>query len=204
MKKQVRLIFKLSVILLLFTLRADAGMLQMGGGTPAAGASCTTSNDGRLSAALTGEAEGSIPNFVGTYFTIGDAGGWTITGYNVPVCRTGASTNTFTIEIWKGDTTDPNAIGTSPIITGSTVTTVLNDVVKECGGVQAQFFALSSPIDLAAGTYWLIISDTSGNNVHVAIGSEASYRHCESADAGANWTCYANYRTDFEIYGCVK
>jgi hypothetical protein len=38
MIKQVRLIFKLSVILLLFTLRADAGMLMMGGGTTSGGA----------------------------------------------------------------------------------------------------------------------------------------------------------------------
>jgi hypothetical protein len=36
MIKQVRLIFKLSIILLLFAIRADAGMLGMGGGTPVA------------------------------------------------------------------------------------------------------------------------------------------------------------------------
>ena len=175
------------------------------GGTQAA-ASCTTSND---SSQWT-RGDNSSP---GTNFTL----------YEATMVVLGATTTIteyliegydqyyddyrgdVTISFWDGDTTDPDAISTTPIITNSSknLANPWQTAATQDPDYQAKTFTLATPFQVSAGTYWLVRTYANGCYPYWVKDYKTSdnNRYCYSED-GETWSCIADYYLRSTVMGC--
>jgi hypothetical protein len=179
--KQVRLIFKLSVILLLFTLRADAGMLLMGGGTPAVASFTYTSTQfagDRLyhTGNLTGIAD-SKQLLMSIWFKLTSAGDngslrQLLNAYD------GGTNRRVELMITAGDILR--------IVIRNAASTIIIDETNATGTFTSAtgWVHVMASYDLAASKYHLYINGTSNQNNAVLSDDTIDYN---MAGGGAQW-----------------
>lgn len=67
-----------------------------------------------------------------------------------------------------------------------------------------EIFTLASPIQVAAGTYWLVCQETGGAELRwwyaTSTGDTAAY----SSNSGSSWSALSNNAYDMEIWGCSE
>jgi hypothetical protein len=198
MMKQVRLIFKLSIILLLFAIRAEAGMLMMGmGGETPAAESCTTANDSVIfndTGISTSTAESLNPTdglFAGRQFTTTTA--TTITEYLVNLADVNQTGNII-VSLY---TDSSDSFGT---VISDTSVTVSNTAISNYPTYGVATLTLATPKLLSATTkYWVRIETDTGSFT-LPYGASSGKRSYFNGAGG-----YINgYTLGTGVMGCVQ
>lgn len=201
----INMIFKILLLILLIASPCfaqewqEARMLQ---GIVASGVSvaCTTGSDSKIiDEQIVGAESTYFDNFQAAPFTL--AATTTITEYRIYGADGYADNDPngiVTVQIWNGDATDPVDGGA---ITGTDVTygagTYPFDLAKSW-----VTFTLATPTQLAAGTYWLVMTHSAAYpywGCHYLAGK----RRCKDADGAGAWTCADDYGRVFEVWGCT-
>jgi hypothetical protein len=192
MKKRLLLIFAL----LLFCLRADAGMLMMGGGTPTSG-SCTTANDSKIVSQETGSSDISIGGVTwrANAFTLSAT--TTITSVLINFRQTTQCDVTLLL---YSDMTGNSGAGTP--ISGTSVTITNRATDATATWVE---FVLPTPKQLSAGTYYYVFHSVTENSVYWTYGTPSGNTgYYASSNSGVSWTDYStSYGNPYQIWGCT-
>ncbi len=168
----------------------------VGGGVPAAGGPCSTSNDSLLVDYLGTSVAYSFHVYQAVKFTLGAT--TTLTEYIGRVCKETGTGNT-TLSIWTDNANKP---GTT--ITGTDVAVAMDAWISCTSGAQNVNFALGTPkTGISSGTYWLVKGPSDVTvGVNLTFRANADSRLCYEEANDDSWTCINDYLYESQVWGC--
>ena len=147
----------------------------------------------------TAAANNSIPGstgYVGIKLALGSSS--SITGY---IWRTATAGGTSNVEFSlysdnaTGDHPGTQISNSSILVPCSSFTTTPTD-----SNVLGSLASTLTPV--ISGTYWAVIHEVGDCSLLTTLASSSGNRYCESLVGGNSWTCYGNYRSEFQVIGC--
>ena len=164
------------------------------------GESCTTSSDEKLRFFDAADGTYSItsdPGYVAQ--EIAPSGTLTITGYFITV-RDDSQTGNVIVRLETDDGGSPS-FPTGSVVSGSSVSMAHGSI--DDSTPTEYWFELSSPIEISSGTYWIVVTNSTGMDFTVA-------RHDTTASGFTEEYAYDNgggysistKTLEFELWGC--
>jgi hypothetical protein len=156
---------------------------------------CTTSDDSEISHPVT-QPGTSSDSTTWTAQKITLSATTRITAYKILLCDTG-DTGSQTTALYSHDADNDKP---ASLVTGSDIN-VASTEFSACPTAAEYDFALDTPKEVSAGTYWIVNYEVDSAAKTVKYATSTGDRVCYSSN-GSTWTCVDNTAYDMELWGC--
>lgn len=195
---------RLLFLLLLFPSLAwgqvsTSGVSLSGCSTGGGAAACTTSTDSKLEYPVTqpGTTHGGDSTWNALKIVL-DAT-TTITSYKCLVCDKGSDAGTVVTRLYNDDGNGATSKPTTEVASSSK--SLATSTFTDCTGESVIDFDLATPLQVSAGTYWIVSTEVDAANRDSLYVASAGDRICYSSN-GSDWTCGNDSAYDMELWGC--
>lgn len=160
---------------------------------------CTTSNDSKLFTPATqpGTSTGGNTTYNGIKIALEST--TTITAYKMRQCDAGLDAGSVKTSLYNDDGNGATSKPTTEV-SGSSKT-IESSAITNCNANSVIDYDLDTPLEVSAGTYWIISVELSGADRNSIYASSTGDRVCYGSD-GATWTCATTASYDMELWGC--